>query len=51
MLWKPVYFGEKKFKKLKDAEYSNVELNHMLADNCAMQLVKKSKTIRCNCHG
>ena len=30
-------------QKLKDAEYSNIELNHMLADNCAMQLVRYPK--------
>ena len=30
-------------QKLKDAEYSNIELNHMLADNCAMQLLKNPK--------
>mgnify|MGYP001395316965 CR=1 FL=1 len=30
-------------QKLKDAEYSNIELNHMLADNCAMQLLRNPK--------
>ena len=28
---------------LKDKEYKNVELNHMLADNCAMQLLRNPK--------
>ncbi len=30
---------------LHDSEYKDVELSHMLADNCAMQLLSKSKTI------
>jgi len=30
-------------QKLKDEEYSNIELNHMLADNCAMQLLRNPK--------
>ena len=30
-------------QKLKDNEYPNIELNHMLADNCAMQLLRKPK--------
>jgi 3-isopropylmalate dehydrogenase len=30
-------------QKLKDEEYPNVELTHMLADNCAMQLLKNPK--------
>ena len=30
-------------QKLKDKDYSDVELNHMLADNCAMQLLKNPK--------
>jgi len=30
-------------QKLKDEEYSTIELNHMLADNCAMQLLKNPK--------
>ena len=30
-------------QKLKDDEYPNIELNHMLADNCAMQLLKDPK--------
>jgi 3-isopropylmalate dehydrogenase len=30
-------------QKLRDAEYPNVELSHMLADNGAMQLVKNPK--------
>ena len=30
-------------QKVKDQEYPNVELNHMLADNCAMQLMKNPK--------
>ena len=28
---------------LKDKEYKSVELNHMLADNCAMQLLRNPK--------
>ena len=28
---------------LKDKEYKKVELNHMLADNCAMQLLRNPK--------
>ena len=30
-------------QKVKDEEFPNVELNHMLADNCAMQLLKNPK--------
>ncbi len=30
-------------QKLRDEEYTNLELNHMLADNCAMQLLKNPK--------
>ena len=30
-------------QKVKDEEYQNIELEHMLADNCAMQLVKNPK--------
>jgi len=30
-------------QKVKDEEYPNIELNHMLADNCAMQLLKDPK--------
>jgi len=30
-------------QKVKDEDYSNIELNHMLADNCAMQLLKNPK--------
>ena len=30
-------------QKLKDEEYSNIELSHMLADNCAMQLLRDPK--------
>ena len=30
-------------QKLKDEEYPNLELNHMLADNCAMQLLRDPK--------
>ena len=32
-------------QKVKDEEYQNIELNHMLADNCAMQLLRKPKQI------
>jgi len=30
-------------QKLKDEEYADIELNHMLADNCAMQLLRNPK--------
>jgi len=30
-------------QKVKDEEYPNIELNHMLADNCAMQLLRDTK--------
>ena len=30
-------------QKIRDEEYSNIELNHMLADNCAMQLLRNPK--------
>ena len=30
-------------QSIKDKEFSNIELNHMLADNCAMQLLKNPK--------
>jgi len=30
-------------QKLKDEEYPNIELTHMLADNCAMQLLRDPK--------
>jgi 3-isopropylmalate dehydrogenase len=30
-------------QKLRDAEYPDVELSHMYADNCAMQLVRQPK--------
>jgi len=30
-------------QKIKDEEFPNVDLNHMLADNCAMQLIKNPK--------
>ena len=30
-------------QKVKDEEYAKVELNHMLADNCAMQLLRDPK--------
>ena len=30
-------------QKVKDEEYQNIELSHMLADNCAMQLLKNPK--------
>ena len=36
-LWK------EEVQKLHDEEYKEVELNHMLADNCAMQLLRKPK--------
>ena len=39
VLWK------EEVQKVRDNEYSDVELNHMLADNCAMQLIKESKTV------
>jgi len=30
-------------QKVKDEDYSNIELTHMLADNCAMQLLRNPK--------
>ena len=30
-------------QKVKDEEYKNIELTHMLADNCAMQLLRNPK--------
>lgn len=30
-------------QKVRDEEYSNIELTHMLADNCAMQLLRNPK--------
>ena len=30
-------------QKVKDEEYPDIELNHMLADNCAMQLLRDPK--------
>ena len=30
-------------QKLKEKEFKNIELNHMLADNCAMQLLRNPK--------
>ena len=30
-------------QKIRDKEYPDIELNHMLADNCAMQLLKNPK--------
>jgi len=30
-------------QKVKDEEYPNIELNHMLVDNCAMQLLRNPK--------
>ncbi len=30
-------------QKVKDEQYPNIELNHMLADNCAMQLLREPK--------
>ena len=29
-------------------DYPEVTLEHMLVDNCAMQLVKRSETVRCD---
>ena len=43
MLWKQEFYGEKKCKIIKDKDYKTVELNHMLADNCAMQLLRNPK--------
>ena len=37
ILWK------EEVQKLKDEEYPNIQLNHMLADNCAMQLLRNPK--------
>ena len=36
-------FWRKIMKQLHEKEFSDVELNHMLADNCAMQLVRYPK--------
>ena len=36
---------EEEVQAIKDKEFKKVELNHMLADNCAMQLIKISKTV------
>ena len=36
---KPVFYGEE-VQAIKDKEFKKVELNHMLADNCAMQLLR-----------
>ncbi len=33
---------------LRDAEYPDIKLTHMLADNMAMQLVKISQAVRCH---
>ena len=30
-------------QKVKEEEYPDIELNHMLADNCAMQLLRDPK--------
>tara|TARA_Y100001970_G_scaffold220798_1_gene271280 strand:+ start:449 stop:1597 length:1149 start_codon:yes stop_codon:yes gene_type:complete len=30
-------------QKVKDSDYADIELNHMLADNCAMQLLRNPK--------
>ena len=35
--------GHDEVQKLHDAEYHGVELSHMYADNCAMQLVRNPK--------
>ena len=32
-------------QKVRDNDYSDVDLNHMLADNCAMQLLRNPKTV------
>tara|TARA_Y100000590_G_scaffold463841_1_gene631646 strand:+ start:1775 stop:2881 length:1107 start_codon:yes stop_codon:yes gene_type:complete len=37
ILWK------EEVQKIKDKEYPDIKLNHMLADNCAMQLLKDPK--------
>ena len=37
ILWK------EEVQALKDKEYKKIELNHMFADNCAMQLLRKPK--------
>ena len=34
---------EREVQKLKDKEYKKVNLEHMLADNCAMQLLRNPK--------
>ena len=37
-------------QKLHDAEYEDVELSHMYADNCAMQLVRQPQAVRRDRH-
>ncbi len=32
-------------QKLRDAEYGDIELSHLYADNCAMQLVREPKQV------
>ena len=37
VLWK------EEVQKLRDNDYTDIELSHMLADNCAMQLLRNPK--------
>ena len=39
---------ERRSSETKRQRFQKVELEHMLADNCAMQLFKATKTIRCD---
>jgi 3-isopropylmalate dehydrogenase len=43
MSWSQGCFGEEEVQKVKDNDYPGIELNHMLADNCAMQLLRNPK--------
>ena len=43
MLWRPALLWREEVQALHDSEYKDVELSHMLADNCAMQLLRNPK--------
>ena len=38
-------FMEEEVQALKDKEYKKIELSHMLADNCAMQLLRDQNNL------
>ena len=42
-VWEAVVLWIEEVQALKDKEYKKIELNHMLADNCAMQLLRDPK--------